>query len=68
MDFQRLEYEIRKKGVTVTALCRETGISRSAYYQTRRGAREFTHGEMLALSRRLCLRDPGSVFFCRKVS
>ena len=68
MDFKTLEKEIRKRGFSISGLCRKAGISRSCYYARRRGNVEFTLKEIEKLTRLLHLEEPGDIFFCRKVS
>lgn len=68
MDNARLEYEMKKKGVTNADLCRELGISRSALYRKRNGKSEFTQGEIQKIVDVLKLDSPMGIFFSEKVS
>lgn len=68
MDKLRLEYERKKKGVTVAALCKYLGISRSAYYRKLNGTSEFTQGEIQMIIDLLELESPMGIFFAQKVS
>lgn len=68
MDKLRLEYEMKKKGITVDALCKHIGISRSAYYRKMNGTSEFTQGEIQMIIDLLALESPMGIFFSQKVS
>lgn len=47
MDSARLEYEMRKRNVSVRDMCAELGISRSAFYRKRSGKSEFVNQQGL---------------------
>ena len=46
MDRYKLEYEMKRRGVTVENLCENIGMSRSAFYRKCRGTSEFTLTEI----------------------
>lgn len=46
MDKLRLEYEIKRKGLSVNDFCEKIGVSRSAYYRKCNGSSEFTRDEI----------------------
>lgn len=68
MDKLKLEYEMKKRGVTAIALCAHLGISRSAYYRKVNGTSEFTQGEIQMIIDLLELESPMGIFFAQKVS
>ena len=68
MDAIRLEYEMKKKGYNVERLCKELGMSKSAYYRKLRGVSEFTQSEIQKIVEVLGLVSPMGIFFVEKVS
>ena len=68
MDKLKLEYEMKKRGVSVDDLCNAVGISRSAYYRKVNGKSEFTQGEIQKIVDYLGLSSPMGIFFAEKVS
>lgn len=68
MDRYRLQYEMKKRGVTVEMLCKETGISKAAFYRKCRGVSEFTQSEIQKIVDYLGLESPMGIFFTDKVS
>ena len=68
MDRYKLEYEIKRKGVTIAQMCKDLGISRSAFYRKCRGLSEFTQGEIQSIVDYLDLDSPMGIFFVNKVS
>ena len=68
MDKYKLEYEIKRNGMTVEVFCKSLGISRSAYYRKCSGVSEFTQGEIQKAMDVLKLESPVGVFFNQKVS
>lgn len=68
MDKLKLEYEMKKRGVSVDELCHAVGISRSAYYRKVSGKSEFTQGEIQKIVDYLGLGSPMGIFFTEKVS
>ena len=68
MDKLKLEYEMKKRGVSVDDLCNAVGISRSAYYRKVNGKSGFTQGEIQKIVDYLGLSSPMGIFFAEKVS
>lgn len=68
MDQARLEYEMKRRGIKVKDLCKNVGISRSAYYRKVRGITEFTQGEIQRIVDFIGLETPVGIFFTDKVS
>lgn len=63
MDRARLEYEIKKNGMSPIDICDRLSISRSSYYRKISGASEFTQGEIQKLIDVLNLESPMGIFF-----
>ena len=55
MNKNRLEFEMKERGITVDALCSGIGISRSAFYRMCNGKSEFTLPEINGIIRLLSL-------------
>lgn len=68
MDKLLLEYEMKKKGYSVKKLCKEIGVSRSAFYKKCNGKSDFTQSEIQAIVDILELESPMAIFFAKKVS
>lgn len=68
MDRYKLEYEMKRRGVTVENLCENIGMSRSAFYRKCRGTSEFTLTEIQKIVENLGLDSPMGIFFAEKVS
>jgi len=68
MDRYRLQYEMKKRGVTVEVLCNAINMSKAAFYRKCRGVSEFTQGEIQAIVDYLDLETPMGIFFTEKVS
>lgn len=68
MNEAKLEYEMKIRGVTTTAICSELGISRSAFYRKKKGVSQFTQKEIAGIVRILNLESPMGIFFDDKVS
>lgn len=68
MDKLRLEYEMKSRGVTVNALCKNVGISKSAFYRKVSGKSEFTQSEIQKIVDLLGLPSPMGIFFAENVS
>ena len=66
MDRWKLEYEIKKRGITIEKFCKDLGISKSAYYRKCKGRSEFTQGEMQKIIDYLGLDSPMGIFFAEK--
>ena len=65
MDKFLLEYEMKKKGFSVEKLCKEIGISRSAFYKKCNGKSDFTQSEIQAIVDLLHLESPMAIFFTK---
>lgn len=63
MDKALLEYEMKKKGVTIDEMCKVIGISRSAFYRKCNGTSEFTQSEIQTIVDHLSLESPVGIFF-----
>ena len=59
---------MKKKEYSVERLCKEIGISRSAFYRKVHGKSEFTIGEINRIVDILDLKSPMGIFFAEKVS
>ena len=68
MDRYRLEYEMKRRGITQEKLCEDLNISRSAFYRKCRGVTEFTQGEIQSIVDYLNLDTPVGIFFTETVS
>lgn len=68
MDKALLEYEMKKRGVTIADMCAAIGCSRSAFYRKCNGISEFTQGEIQTIVDYLGLESPVGIFFTVKVS
>lgn len=68
MDKARLKYEMEKRGVTSSDLCRAIKISKSAFYRKMNGSSEFTQSEIQKIVDFLDLDSPIGIFFTEKVS
>lgn len=68
MNKERLEKEMKEKGVSKERMCQELGISRSAFYRKCRGISQFTLEEIQAVVKILHLESPMDIFFDHQVS
>lgn len=68
MDKALLEYEMKKRGVSIAEMCSKLNCSRSAFYRKCNGISEFTHSEIQAIVDYLGLESPMGIFFTTKVS
>lgn len=68
MDKALLEYEMKKRGVSIADMCAMLGCSRSAFYRKCNGISEFTQSEIQAIVDYLGLESPVGIFFTGKVS
>lgn len=68
MDSFKLEYEMKRKGVSVDKMCAELNMSRSAFYRKKTGKSEFTLSEINTIVRVLELESPMGIFFAERVS
>lgn len=63
MNKELLEYEMKKKGVSIKEMCDHLGISRSAFYRKCNGISEFTLPEVQRIVSVLELDTPMPIFF-----
>ena len=63
MDKHLLEYEMKKKKVSIIKMCNVLGISRSAFYRKCNGKSEFTQSEIQTIVDTLNLESPVGIFF-----
>ena len=63
MDKALLEYEMKKRGVTIEKMCEVLKISRSAFYRKCNGTSEFTQSEIQMIVDYLKLESPMGIFF-----
>ena len=68
MDKALLEYEMKKRGITIADMCAKLGCSRSAFYRKCNGISEFTQSEIQIVVDYLNLDSPVGIFFSNKVS
>ena len=68
MDKALLEYEMKKRGVSIADMCAILGCSRSAFYRKCNGISEFTQSEIQTIVDYLNLDSPVGIFFTTKVS
>lgn len=68
MNKYKLEYEMKSRGITIERLCKEIGISRSAFYRKCNGLSQFTLGEIQDIIDFMDLDSPVGIFFNEKAS
>lgn len=68
MDKVRLEYEMKKRGISIADMCAKIGCSRSAFYRKCNGISEFTQSEIQTIVDYLDLDSPVGIFFTERVS
>ncbi len=68
MNKALLEYEMKRKKVSIAEMCLKLGISRSAFYRKCTGISEFTQSEIQIIVDTLGLESPMGIFFDSKVS
>ena len=68
MDKALLEYEMKKKNISIGEMCKKLSISRSAFYRKCNGITQFTHGEIQNIVKILELESPVAIFFAEQVS
>lgn len=68
MDKVLLEYEMKKRGITIADMCAKLDCSRSAFYRKCNGISEFTQSEIQIVVDFLGLDSPVAIFFNNKVS
>lgn len=68
MNKSKLEQEMKQRGISKENMCKELGISRSAFYRKCNGISQFTLEEIQAIIKLLQLDSPMEIFFVDKVS
>ena len=68
MDQNLLRHEMRKKKISVRALCKKLKISPSAFYRKCDGKSDFKQSEIQAIVDLLQLESPMAIFFAKEVS
>ena len=68
MDKALLEYEMKKKNISVLEMCEKLSISRSAFYRKCNEKTQFTQKEIQTITDVLNLDSPVSIFFTKPVS
>jgi ACT domain-containing protein len=68
MNKALLEYEMKKRNVSIGEMCNILGMSRSAFYRKCTGVSEFTQSEIQLIVDELGLESPMGIFFENKVS
>ena len=68
MDKALLEYEMKKKKISIGSMCEKLGISRSAFYRKCTGCSEFTQSEIQVIVDCLGLESAMDIFFSQEVS
>lgn len=68
MNTDLLEYEMKRKKVSISDMCKKLGISKSAFYRKCNGKSEFTQSEIQRIVDILNLETPVGIFFEAKVS
>ena len=63
MNKALLEYEMNRKGKSISDMCSMLGISRSAFYRKCNGISEFTQSEIQKIVDFLGLDSPMAIFF-----
>ena len=63
MNAALLEYEIKRKGMTITEMCEFLGIDRSTFWKKCNGKSEFRQSEIQQIIKRLDISDPTPIFF-----
>ena len=65
MDKALLKYEMSKKGISVTDLCKKLDMSTSAFHRKCNGISEFKQSEIQAIVDVLQLESPMAIFFAK---
>ena len=63
MDKARLEYEMKKQGITTAKLCEKLGMAPSTFYRKCTGKSEFTLSEIKKIGETLKLESLTPIFF-----
>lgn len=65
MNTALLEYEMKRKGKSISDMCQMLEISRTAFYRKRNGISEFTQSEIKKIVDYLDLKSPVEIFFAK---
>ena len=68
LDKNKLEKEMKLRGVTIEKMCSSIHMSRSAFYRKCNGISQFTQNEIQRIVDFLGLDSPMGIFFADKVS
>ena len=68
MDKARLEYEMKRNGITAAQMSEHLGIDRSTFSKKMNGQSEFKLSEIQMIISLLHIDDPGPIFFAGEVS
>lgn len=65
MNEYLLEYEMKRKGITVKKMCEELHMNPSTFYRKKRCTKgsDFSRGEIRRMCDLLALDDPRPIFF-----
>ena len=67
MNYELLRKIMREKGITVTRMCNEIGISRKAFWSKCTGKTEFKQSEIAKVINLIGAKHGSSVFFPKSV-
>ena len=68
MNKALLEYEMKKRNISIDSLCEKIGISKTSFYRKTNGKSEFTLGEIQEIVKLLKLESPMEIFFAKEVT
>ena len=68
MDKDLLEYELKKRKITIGEACTKMGVSRSAFYRKCNGISEFTLSEICKIVDMIGFKAASAIFFAKQVS
>lgn len=68
MDAEKLREAMREKGITVTRMCKEIGISRKAFWSKCKGLTEFKQSEIAKIIELIGTKYATAIFFPKSVA
>jgi len=68
MDKYKLQYIMKKNGISVEDMAKKMGISKSTLYSKMNGRSQFTLAEIQMIIKILDLDSPVDIFFAKEVS
>ena len=68
VDKYKLEYEMKKKGISIDEMCKKLKMSRTSFYRKCNCKSEFTLSEIKTIIEVLNLESPCDIFFANQVS